>query len=65
VPPILSERYISEVERKNGIGDLVLADGEDHVSIVSSDRPVYGKILDIITDASGKTIDELDDLYDN
>ncbi|ORM38133.1 alpha/beta fold hydrolase [Williamsia sp. 1135] len=65
VPPILSERYIDEVERQNGIGDLVLADGEDHVSIVSSDRPVYGKILDIITDASGKTIDELDDLYDN
>lgn len=65
VPPILSERYIDEVERQNGIGDLILADGEDHVSIVSSDRPVYGKILDIITDASGKTIDELDDLYEN
>lgn len=63
VPPILSERYIDAVEQQNGIGDLVIARGEDHVSIVSADSRVYGTILDIITDASGKTIDQLDDLY--
>lgn len=65
VPPILSERYIDEVERRDGIGDLVVAEGEDHTSIVDSNQPVYQVILDIITDASGKTIEELDDLYDD
>ncbi|GAC67659.1 hypothetical protein GS4_08_02440 [Gordonia soli NBRC 108243] len=65
VPPILSERYIDAVERRKGIGDLVIADGEDHVSIVSSNSRVYPKILDIITDASGKTIDQLEDLYNS
>lgn len=65
VAPENSERYIDAVERADGIGDLVMADGDDHVSLVSADSPNYAKILDIIADASGKTIDELDDLYSN
>jgi len=63
VPPILSERYIKEVDRRKGIGELVLLKGEDHVSIVSSDSPEYGNILDIITDSSQSSIAELDESY--
>ncbi|ANI92047.1 alpha/beta hydrolase family protein [Dietzia timorensis] len=65
VSPENSMRYIDAVEEADGIGDLVMADGDDHVSLVSGDSRHYQKILDIITDASGKTIDELDDLYSN
>ena len=63
VPPILSERYIKEVDRRDGIGDLVMLKGEDHVSIVSSNSPEYGNILDIITDSSQMTVAELDESY--
>ena len=63
VAPENSMRYIDAVEKVDGIGDLVIAEGDDHVSLVSADSAHYQEILDIITDASGKTIDELDDLY--
>lgn len=63
VPPTNSERYIDAVEKVNGIGDLVIATGEDHTSIVSPKSRVYPKILEIIGDAPGKTIEQLDDLY--
>ena len=65
VAPENSMRYIDAVEDVDGIGDLVMAEGDDHVSLVSGDSRHYQTILDIISDASGKTIDELDDLYSN
>lgn len=64
VPMELSQRYIDEVDRRHGIGDLVIAHGEDHVSIVDPGSPAYPRILDVITDASAQTIDELAASYD-
>nr|WP_238529337.1 alpha/beta fold hydrolase [Dietzia alimentaria] len=63
VSPTNSERYIAAVKRAGGIGVLTLAGGEDHVSLVNSDSPWYGPILDIITDTSEKSVDELGDKY--
>lgn len=60
VSPENSVRYIDAVEQHNGIGNLVLADGEDHVSLVSADSAHYQRILDIISETSDKTVDELE-----
>ncbi|MEH6381126.1 MAG: prolyl oligopeptidase family serine peptidase, partial [Dietzia cercidiphylli] len=60
VSPENSIRYINAVTQQNGIGSLVLADGEDHVSLVSADSAHYQRILDIISETSDKTIDELE-----
>ncbi|MCT4574320.1 prolyl oligopeptidase family serine peptidase, partial [Bacillus thuringiensis] len=51
VVPENSMRYIEAVELWDGIGDLVMAVGDDHVSLVSGDSRHYHKILDIIADA--------------
>ena len=59
VAPANSERYIAAVKSAGGIGVLTLADGENHVSLVSGDSPWYAPILDIITDTSEKSVDEL------
>lgn len=59
VSPENSRHYIEAVKRQNGIGSLVLADGEDHVSLVSADSAHYQQILDLITETSTKTVDEL------
>lgn len=59
VSPENSQRYIDAVERQNGIGDLVLVEGENHVSVVDRSSRHYGQILDLITDSSGKSIPEL------
>lgn len=59
VSPENSKRYIDAVKQDDGIGDLVMADGEDHVSLVSGDSAHYQKILDIISDTSTSSIDEL------
>lgn len=63
VPPILSERYVAQVDRLHGVADLVIAQGEGHVSIVDPRSKSYLRILDIITDASRNSIEQLDDLY--
>ncbi|NLD84876.1 MAG: alpha/beta fold hydrolase [Actinomycetales bacterium] len=63
VAPANSERYIAAVTEAGGIGGLTLADGEDHVSVVSSDSPWYPRILDIITETSDKTVDELREIH--
>lgn len=60
VSPENSKRYIEAVKHRDGIGNLVMADGEDHVSLVSGDSPHYQQILDVIVDTSTKTVDELD-----
>lgn len=60
VPIILSRRYIDEVERQRGIGELIVAEGENHLTIVSRTSPAYPRILDIITDVSTKTLEELE-----
>ncbi|PAY22900.1 alpha/beta hydrolase [Dietzia natronolimnaea] len=59
VSPENSIRYIDAVTQRSGIGALVLADGEDHVSLVSADSAHYQQILDIISETSDKTVDEL------
>lgn len=59
VSPENSERYISEAKRLDGIGGIELLDGEDHVSLVSADSANYGRILDLIADTSGKSVEEL------
>ncbi|WP_333617688.1 alpha/beta hydrolase family protein [Dietzia sp.] len=63
VSPKNSERYIDAVDAAGGSGDLVLAEGDTHVSVVDSSSKNYRKILDIITDTSGKTVEELEDAY--
>lgn len=63
VAPANSERYIAAVKEAGGIGGLTLADGEDHVSVVSGDSPWYGRILDIITDTSETSVDDLRDQH--
>lgn len=60
VPMALSQRYINEVERQHGVGEIIIASGENHLSIVSPASPVYPRILDIITDVSTKTLEELE-----
>ena len=60
VPMVLSQRYINEVERQHGIGEIIIAAGENHLSIVSPTSAVYPRILDIITDVSTKTLEELE-----
>ena len=60
VSPENSIRYIDAVKQSGGIGALVLADGEDHVSLVSGDSAHYQRILDIISETSDKTVDELE-----
>lgn len=60
VPMALSQRYIDEVERQQGIGEIIIAQGENHLSIVSPNSPAYPRILDIITDVSTKTLEELE-----
>lgn len=60
VSPENSKRYIEAVKQQNGIGNLVMADGDDHVSLVSADSAHYQQILDIITETSTKTVDELE-----
>lgn len=64
VPLLVSRRYIDEVVRRKGIGDLVVAKGENHLSLISPTSAAYPRILDIITDASSATIDELEASYD-
>ncbi|PYE20751.1 prolyl oligopeptidase family protein [Williamsia limnetica] len=61
VLPSLSQRYVDAVEKQNGTGKVILLDGEDHGSIVTSTKPVYRQVIDIITDASGKSATELDE----
>lgn len=63
VAPANSERYIAAVKDAGGIGGLTLAEGETHVSLVSGDSPWYSRILDIITDSSDKSVDELRDQH--
>lgn len=63
VPAVLSQRYIAEVKRRNGIGDLVIVRGEDHGSLINPSSPAHEQILDIITDSSQTSIDELADRY--
>lgn len=59
VLPSLSQEYIAELESQSGRGQVVLLDGEDHTSIVSSDSAAYARILDTITDAANTSADEL------
>lgn len=65
VAPANSERYITAVKQSGGIGGLTLAEGEDHVSVVSDDSPWYARILDIITATSDKSVDELRATHSN
>jgi acetyl esterase/lipase len=59
VLPSLSQRYVTALEKENGSGRVVLIDGEDHGSIVSSNSAAYRQILDIITEGSSKSVEEL------
>jgi acetyl esterase/lipase len=59
VLPSLSQRYVAALENANGSGRVVLIDGEDHGSIVSSNSAAYRQILDIISEGSSKSVDEL------
>lgn len=61
VLPSLSQRYVSALQNENGSGKVILLEGEDHGSIVTSTKPVYKQVLDIITDASDKSVEQLDE----
>lgn len=53
VPAENSQRYIARLEQLGGEGTLVLAHGEDHVSLMKKGSPWYGQILEAI--AAGTT----------
>lgn len=57
--PSLSQKYIAELEKQNGNGQVVLLDGETHTSIVSSDSPAYPRVLDTITDSANTSSEDL------
>jgi acetyl esterase/lipase len=59
VPMELSRRYIDAVDRRGGVGGLIIARGEGHVSIVDPRSRSYRRILDIITDVSKKSVRQL------
>lgn len=65
VPPILSQRYVDEVQEQGGSAAMVIAHGESHISLVNPDSAAYDTILDLITDSSSKSIEELGQLYMN
>lgn len=52
VSPENSQRYVDAVRRAGGEAQLVLLEGENHVSVVSGDSPAYPKVLDAISWAS-------------
>lgn len=52
VRPALSQRYVTELEKQGGRGQVILLQGEDHTSIVNSTSPAYTRILGTITDAA-------------
>lgn len=53
VDPENSIRYVEAVRSAGGQAELVLLEGEDHVSLVSADSPAYVRLLELITHASG------------
>jgi acetyl esterase/lipase len=59
VLPALSQRYVTALQNVKGSGRVVLIDGEDHGSIVDSNSPAYRQILDIITEHSNESVDQL------
>ncbi|HEY9315757.1 alpha/beta hydrolase family protein [Williamsia sp.] len=59
VLPSLSQKYIDELEKQSGSGQVILLEGEDHTSIVNSTSPAYARILDTITDAAHTNSDQL------
>lgn len=62
VSPENSRRYVDAVRRSGGEAELVLLEGENHVSLVSGDSPAYPRILDTIVHASEA---ELHDVVNN
>lgn len=60
VSPENSTRYIDAVKNQDGIGNLVMAEGENHVSLVSDDSAHYQQILDVISETSTATVGELE-----
>lgn len=58
VLPSLSQKYIAALKNQNGQGQVILLDGEDHTSIVSSNSPAYAQILTTITDAANTSADQ-------
>lgn len=52
VSPENSRRYVDAVRRSGGEAELVLLEGENHVSLVSGDSPAYPRVLDTIVHAS-------------
>lgn len=61
VTPTNSRRYVQAVEREDGNASLVLLPDIDHAAIVSSDAPSYEHVLDVITETSDASLDELDE----
>lgn len=63
VSPENSERYIRAVKAANGIGGLLLVEGEDHVSLLDENSPSYRLVVDAITQTSKKSIENLRDQH--
>lgn len=59
VAPENSHRYVEAVRRQNGQAQLLLLDGENHVSLVSDDSPAYPRVLDTITAAADSPVDRV------
>lgn len=59
VSPENSRRYVNAVNRAGGAAELVLIEGENHVSIVSGDSPAYPKVIDTIARVSAAELQDV------
>ena len=59
VAPENSRRYVDAVRRSGGEAELILLEGENHVSLVSGDSPAYPRVLDTIVHASEANLQDV------
>lgn len=59
VSPENSRRYVDAVKRSGGEAELVLLEGENHVSLVSGDSPAYPRVLDTIARVSAAKLQDV------
>lgn len=59
VSPANSQRYVDAVRRRGGRAAVELLEGEDHISILSTRSPHFGRVLHILTATSLADLDQL------
>ena len=59
VSPENSRRYVDAVNRAGGEAELVLLEGDNHVSVVSGDSPAYPEVIDTIARVSAAKLQDV------